>query len=549
MLPSPSCTLTFNPKTPVEVNRLALLTSTQINNDSTLTPQDQLIARPASTTPAHSDTESANTPTHPKGSLIFHHDVIVSTQNITERHTALADHILSQCGDSVARPPVMMFLEISGHDHQADYYVVVHKSKTIAWVVDQVPESFKGATQAEHEHEHWIHMENFPGPQFSTPEDLRSLKHVLGSDAIDALTSEGSTSPMSVERIKTYLAMLNPSSGEGDVYQTYVTARLWNLTLQNKYGTHVARFNDRCIKFSDNPPTPRGRHSTLVKPMFGRIHAHLGRCSGAWADRNAYTEEWRRSNSSRPVFRAPEFVNEGVIGSATVVEDIISALTRRGCLDLTSSIDLTACNDRPCTGGGCCDMYRGAMHDGTKIAIKSLRIYDSSQLEGNIDGRKALKRAARELYHWSKLKHRNVLPLMGLAIFKGYLSMISGWMENGDMTSYLKQNPDADRIRLCMDICEGLCHIHANEMVHGDLKGANIMISSNGVAMIADFGNSQLKELTLKFSNTTSRGLSIRWAAPEVLEAADPSREADVYAYGMTVLHHIMNTATHRLYA
>lgn len=37
---------------------------------------------------------------------------------------------------------------------------------------------------------------------------------------------------------------------------------------------------------------------------------------------------------------------------------------------------------------------------------------------------------------------------MGLAIFKGYISMISGWMENGDLMSYLRLKPDADRIKL-----------------------------------------------------------------------------------------------------
>lgn len=64
-------------------------------------------------------------------------------------------------------------------------------------------------------------MENFPGPRFSTPEDIRLLKHVLAANAIDALTSDGSTSPMSPEQIQTHLAMLDKFSTEGDVYQTY----------------------------------------------------------------------------------------------------------------------------------------------------------------------------------------------------------------------------------------------------------------------------------------------------------------------------------------
>lgn len=41
---------------------------------------------------------------------------------------------------------------------------------------------------------------------------------------------------------------------------------------------------------------------------------------------------------------------------------------------------------------------------------------------------------------------------------------------------------------------------------------ANIMVSSDEAALIADFGNAQLKDLTLKFTSTTKAGLSVRWA-------------------------------------
>lgn len=229
--------------------------------------------------------------------------------------------------------------------------------------------------------------------------------------------------------------------------------------------------------------------------------------------------------------------NRNLIGRATSVEEIINALARRGCSNLTSSIDLTACSDLPCAGGGFCDVYRGMLCDGTGIAIKVLRVYDRPG-RGS-DRQKILKRAARELYHWSKLQHRNVLPLMGLTVFRGHISMVSGWMENGCLMSYLRLNPEANRMKLCMDVCAGLSYIHTNGMVHGDLKAANVMVSPGGDALIADFGNAELRDLTLKFTNTTKGSISVRWTAPELLLADDSpqvSKEADVYAYAMTVL-------------
>ncbi|KAG8719895.1 GTP-binding protein Rho1 [Ceratobasidium sp. 395] len=69
--------------------------------------------------------------------------------------------------------------------------------------------------------------------------------------------------------------------------------------------------------------------------------------------------------------------------------------------------------------------------------------------------------------------------------------------------------------------------------VHGDLKGANVLISDTGVAKIADFGNTKLKEQTVQLTTRTSTPFSLRWAAPEILENSPCSMTADVYALGM----------------
>ncbi|KAG9077179.1 hypothetical protein FRC06_009060 [Ceratobasidium sp. 370] len=157
---------------------------------------------------------------HPEGSLIYWGDQLVSSQPITSIHQSLCAHILSHCADLIAHANVTVFIEIGDHS-QADYYVVVHDYKTIAWIDNHLPESFVVATPAEHEHEYWIHMENFPGPFFSSPEDRQHLVNVMASMAVDASTSDGSTSPMSAEQIGCHLRMLSSFGGDMDEYQTY----------------------------------------------------------------------------------------------------------------------------------------------------------------------------------------------------------------------------------------------------------------------------------------------------------------------------------------
>lgn len=72
------------------------------------------------------------------------------------------------------------------------------------------------------------------------------------------------------------------------------------------------------------------------------------------------------------------------------IEEIIGGLAKRGCADLTPSIDLTTCSDYPLAGGGFCDVYQGALSNGARVAIKSLKVY-GLQLERDSEGQRVLK--------------------------------------------------------------------------------------------------------------------------------------------------------------
>ncbi|KAG9082156.1 GTP-binding protein Rho1, partial [Ceratobasidium sp. 370] len=87
----------------------------------------------------------------------------------------------------------------------------------------------------------------------------------------------------------------------------------------------------------------------------------------------------------------------------------------------------------------------------------------------------------------------------------------------------------------CLQITKGLRYLHQHDMVHGDLKGANVLISETGIAKLADFGNTKLGEQTLQLTTRTSTPYSLRWAAPEILENSPCSMPADIYALGMTI--------------
>ncbi|KAH7337660.1 kinase-like domain-containing protein [Rhizoctonia solani] len=222
-------------------------------------------------------------------------------------------------------------------------------------------------------------------------------------------------------------------------------------------------------------------------------------------------------------------------GDTQPIENVVSLLVQRGCKDLTGDIPTENAPIRPHAYGGACDVYKWILNWNGPAAIKNLRCSSSSDAEAKLP-----KRAAKELLTWLQLDHPNVLPLLGLAVFSGGLSMVSPWMPYGNLRAYLQRNKgEGIRMGFCEQIRTGLVYIHSKDMVHGDMKAMNVTVSHEGTAMITDFGNSLLKDLALSFAPTTTFGMTHQYAPPEHLAAEYmpvATKQSDVYSYGMEIL-------------
>ncbi|EUC58988.1 tyrosine kinase catalytic domain protein, partial [Rhizoctonia solani AG-3 Rhs1AP] len=198
------------------------------------------------------------------------------------------------------------------------------------------------------------------------------------------------------------------------------------------------------------------------------------------------------------------------ISSQMSTRQMFECLTSTGCIDLSSQMDPKQETAMIVSGGGFGDIWMGRLHSGGKVAIKAWRTNTLERCDY-----KTLKRAARELFLWSRMDHPNIHRLEGVIMFRDqYLGMVSEWMENGNLHEYLRKYPGADRYQL--------------------------VVSSDGVARLSDFDFSIMSEVSsLVFSESSnSRSGSIRWAAPEMLLTEAPKRttQSDVYALGMTML-------------
>ncbi|KAG8705366.1 hypothetical protein FRC08_001705 [Ceratobasidium sp. 394] len=294
------------------------------------------------------------------------------------------------------------------------------------------------------------------------------------------------------------------------------------------------------------PPLPSSAQP--VQPL--RVGSNVSPTSSETGSReNKVSGSLQVDTSGRNDQSAPGYEADEPVGSVPVPQpkatveigrtmppaNIIQHLVLHGCRDITADLNLSSCSEYPIANGGFGEVYRGQLGNGTRVAIKCMRVFECPDV--GEQQQKYLKRAAREIYTWSKLQHPHVLRLLGLVVYRDRISMVSPWIESGAVRYYLIRTPEVNRPQMCTQIASALLYLHESGVIHGDLKGDNVLVSDAGEALITDFGNAILQEHTLQFtSSTTGTHLSTRWTAPELLEGGKRSFAADIFALGMEVI-------------
>jgi serine/threonine protein kinase len=144
---------------------------------------------------------------------------------------------------------------------------------------------------------------------------------------------------------------------------------------------------------------------------------------------------------------------------------------------------------------------------------------------------RAAQRLNREAWAWHDLAHPNVLPFYGISNDAGGKNtspaLISPLCTKGHVLDYLKKNPDVDRLKLVVGVAKGLRYLHASNIVHGDLKGTNILVGDDCEPLLCDFGRSRI----IGNRGFTTRVLGVlAYQAPElihVMEEAATDAETD----------------------
>ncbi len=158
-----------------------------------------------------------------------------------------------------------------------------------------------------------------------------------------------------------------------------------------------------------------------------------------------------------------------------------------------------------------------------QIAIKTLRRSDHNT--------EHLMHEARIV---SKLQHPNIIALYDTGEHQGSPYLVYAYIEGQTLARLLQEErvlPFVRATEIACSVLEGLAYAHSQGVSHLDVKPANVMISSNGIPMVMDFGlakaTSEMQLLDPVLSGTP------RYMAPETIAGKQNDFLSDIYSVGV----------------
>ena len=190
---------------------------------------------------------------------------------------------------------------------------------------------------------------------------------------------------------------------------------------------------------------------------------------------------------------------------------------------------------------------------GELMAVKQVELPEVAQ-GTEIDKKKnnmitALK---QEIDLLQGMQHTNIVQYLGTSCDDSHLNIFLEYVPGGSIAGMLKQYntfPEPLIQTFVRQILEGLAYLHGRNIIHRDIKGANVLVDNKGGVKISDFGISKRVEASTMLnqgpsgSHRPSLQGSVFWMAPEVVRQSTHTKKADIWSLGCLIVE--MFTGAH----
>lgn len=184
-------------------------------------------------------------------------------------------------------------------------------------------------------------------------------------------------------------------------------------------------------------------------------------------------------------------------------------------------------------------VFKGSWGTYGDVAIKQLNL-----LATEFD-QKLLEDYVREADTMAKLRHPNIVQYY--ACFKDpenqYFYIGIEFMRGGPLTKYVEKNHNQPEylnglLPLLIGAAAGIAYLHENRIIHRDIKPDNILLTSDNVAKISDFGTAKITSAIEDQTRQQTKGMGTPiYMAPETLTPRPKySTKSDVFSFGITLL-------------
>lgn len=188
--------------------------------------------------------------------------------------------------------------------------------------------------------------------------------------------------------------------------------------------------------------------------------------------------------------------------------------------------------------GGFGTVYKGELHDGTKIAVK--------RMECAVITEKGLAEFKSEIAVLTKVRHRHLVALLGYCLDGNEKLLVYEYMPQGTLSRHLFNWPEegikplewSRRLTIALDVARGVEYLHNlahQSFIHRDLKPSNILLGDDMRAKVGDFGLVRLAPEGKGSIETRIAG-TFGYLAPEYAVTGRVTTKVDVFSFGVILM-------------